>query len=269
MRESSTRHRLHEIIFEADTRWGKAFDILLLAAIILSVACVMLESVDSIREDWGSALLVAEWIFTVLFTIEYALRLYVVRATWRYAVSFFGIVDLVSIAPTYLSVLLPGAQSLLVIRILRLLRIFRVLKLTHFVFEAKALSSALSRTRRKIIVFLGSVLTIVVIMGTVMYLVEANAGSGFTSIPRSVYWAVVTLTTVGYGDIAPTTPLGQFLAGTLMVLGYAIIAVPTGIVTAELATQPRSEITTQVCPNCAGEGHDLDAVFCKYCGQRL
>jgi voltage-gated potassium channel len=263
------RPRLHEVIFEADTRLGRAFDLILLWCIIISVLAVLLESVASIRERYGTPLRVAEWFFTILFTIEYVLRLMSVGRPARYAVSFFGVVDLLAIVPTYLSVLLPGAQTLLVIRALRLLRVFRILKLARFVEEARVLGQALRASRHKITVFFGTVLTLVVILGTLMYLIEGEA-HGFNSIPRSIYWAIVTLTTVGYGDIAPETVLGQILASVVMILGYSIIAVPTGIVSVELSKVTRgSRVSTQACPQCSAEGHDSDAVHCKYCGAKL
>ncbi len=266
------RYRLHEIIFEADTPAGRAFDVVLLVAIVASVVAVSLESIDPAaapwRARWGPWLRAAEWLFTVLFSVEYALRLTCVRRPFAYARSFFGVVDLLAVLPTYLSLVLPGAQSLLVIRALRLLRVFRVFKLAHFLAEARVLRSALAASRPKIVVFLGTVLTIVLIVGATMYLVEGRA-SGFDSIPRGMYWAIVTLTTVGYGDISPQTPLGQALASVVMILGYGIIAVPTGIVTVELGRASRRSVTTQACPSCAAEGHDADARFCKYCGARL
>jgi voltage-gated potassium channel len=262
------RARLHEIIFEADTRMGKTFDVSLMAVIILSVLAVMLDSVEHINEEYGHHLYVAEWIFTVLFTVEYALRLYSVQRPWRYALSFFGIVDLLAILPTYLSLLVGGTQVLIVIRALRLLRVFRVFKLAQYLGEAAQLRSALKSSRRKITVFLGAVLALVLIMGALMYLVEGPE-HGFTSIPRSMYWAVVTMTTVGYGDIAPQTVLGQIIASMVMITGYAIIAVPTGIVTVELAGASRGPVSTQACPSCGAEGHDADAKFCKFCGAAL
>ena len=262
------RARLHEIIFEADTPAGKAFDVALLLLIVLSVVAVMLESVVSVREQFGPALRAVEWFVTALFSIEYLLRLVCVGKPWRYARSFFGIVDLLAILPTYLSVLIPGAQSLLVIRALRLLRVFRVLKLAHFVGEASELNAALRASARKIIVFLGAVLTIVIIVGSMMYLIEGEA-NGFTSIPTSIYWSIVTMTTVGYGDIAPQTALGKILASAIMILGYGIIAVPTGIVSVELAGAVTKKVTTQACPDCGLGGHDHDATHCKYCGAKL
>lgn len=261
------RTLLHEVIFEADTAAGKFFDVVLIACILLSVVAVMLDSVSSIRAEYGQALLILEWIFTILFTVEYLLRLSCVGQPWRYATSFFGIVDLLAVAPTYLNSLIPGSQYLLVIRILRVLRVFRVFKLVQYLGEARTLVHALRASRRKITVFLFAVLTMVVIFGSIMYLVE-GAENGFTSIPRSIYWAVVTLTTVGYGDISPQTSIGQTIAAMIMILGYGVIAVPTGIVTVEMARQP-AQITTQACPQCSAVGHDRDAVYCKYCAARL
>lgn len=262
------RARLHEIIFEADTRAGKAFDVGLLVAIVLSVLVVVLESVPSLREPWGLPLRVLEWIFTALFTIEYALRLVAVAHPWRYARSFFGIVDLLAILPTYLSVVVPGTQSLLVIRMLRLLRIFRIFKLGRYVGEGEILMRAMRASRPKILVFLWTVLAIVVIVGSVMYLIEGEE-NGFTSIPVAIYWAIVTLTTVGYGDLAPQTTAGRVLASGLMIVGYGIIAIPTGIVSVELADAQRRRVTTQACPSCGAQGHDPSARFCGQCGAML
>lgn len=262
------RGRAHEIIFEADTPAGRAFDVGLLWCIVASVAAVLLESVAGIRERWGVPLRVAEWTFTILFTVEYVLRLMTVGRPLRYAWSFFGVVDLLAIVPTYLSLVVSGTQSLIVIRALRLLRVFRILKLAHFVGEAQQLTAALIASLRKITVFLGAVVTLVLIVGALMYLIEGEE-HGFTSIPESIYWAIVTLTTVGYGDIAPQTILGKALASTVMILGYGIIAVPTGIVTVELAGVQRQRVSTQACRQCSSEGHDTDASFCKYCGARL
>ncbi len=261
------RNLMHEVIFEADTPNGKAFDVLLLVLIFSSIIVVMLESVVGIRVQYGHALRIAEWAFTIAFTIEYGLRLICVDRPLRYARSFFGIVDLLAIIPTYLSLFVAGAQSLIVIRALRLLRVFRVLKLGQFIQEAQVLRSALRASARKIVVFLGGVLTTVLIVGAAMYLIEGEA-SGFTSLPRSVYWAIVTMTTVGYGDIAPASTMGQILASVLMIMGYGIIAVPTGIVSVELAQATRS-ISTQACPSCSRDGHAHDAVHCKYCGSKI
>jgi voltage-gated potassium channel len=263
------RDRLHEIIFGADTPAGKAFDVVLLILIIASVLAVVLESVSRIHHEYGPWLRAFEWAVTIAFTIEYLLRLYCVDKPWRYARSFYGIVDLLAIVPTYLSLFLPGAQSLLVIRGLRLLRVFRVLKLVHFVGEASELMTALRASTRKIIVFLGAVLTIVVIVGSAMYLIE-GAEHGFENIPVSIYWAIVTMTTVGYGDMAPQTALGKTLASMIMILGYGIIAVPTGIVSVELAGVTRKKaVTGRACPGCGGHGHDSDADYCKFCGTEL
>ena len=265
------RERLRVIIFEADTVAGKAFDIGLIVAIFASVGAVMLESVDSIRSDYGGALLALEWALTLLFTLEYLARLICVGDPARYARSFFGLVDLASILPTYLSLVVPGARSLLVIRALRLLRIFRVFKLVRLMGEARLLMTALRQSRAKVIVFLGTVLILGLILGSIMYVGEGER-SGFTSIPRSMYWAIVTMTTVGYGDIAPQTVLGQVIAAAVMIIGYAIIAVPTGIVTAEIFEAARAtplNVTTRSCPECTSEGHHPGSSFCRDCGARL
>jgi voltage-gated potassium channel len=265
---STGRERVHEIIFEADTVAGKAFDVALLAAIVLSVAVVILESVESVRERHGPALRAAEWVFTLLFTVEYVLRLVAVRRPFAYARSYYGVVDLLAVLPTYLSVVVGGAQSLMVIRALRLLRIFRVLKISRYVGEVNSLVRALRASRAKIAVFLLCVLTIVLIMGAAMYVIEGKE-SGFTSIPRGMYWAIVTVTTVGYGDLAPRTWLGQAVAAAAMVLGYSLIIIPTGIFSMELVEAARRRVGTQNCPECAREGHDPDAVYCKYCSAKL
>jgi voltage-gated potassium channel len=228
----------------------------------------MLESLRGVRARYGAELYAAEWAFTIIFTIEYVLRLSSVRRPLRYAASFFGVVDLLAIIPTYLSLLIPGSHYLLVIRILRLLRVFRVLKLAEHLSEADILMRALRASRRKISVFLLTVLTLVVVIGTLLYVVEGEE-NGFTSIPAGIYWAVVTLTTVGYGDISPKTPVGQTLAALVMIIGYGIIAVPTGIVTVEIAQAVRKPVSTESCPECGSEGHDDDAVHCKYCGSKL
>lgn len=264
------RKKLFEVIFEADTPAGKLFDVLLIVSILASVAVVMLDSVNSISEKWGTLLKAAEWCFTILFTIEYLFRLICAGRAIRYAKSFFGIVDLMAIVPTYLNLILPGSRYLLVIRLLRVLRIFRILHLSRFVGEANVLMNALASSKRKILVFFFAVLTLVVILGSLMYVIEGrDPASGFTSIPKSVYWAIVTLTTVGYGDISPQTGIGQMLAAVVMILGYSIIAVPTGIVTAELTQAYKKEITTQTCPQCTRQGHDKDAKHCKHCGASL
>ena len=265
---SAWRQKLHEVIFEADTPAGKWFDVLLILAILASVVLVMLDSVGTIQKSYGSILLAGEWFFTFLFTIEYILRLVSVGRPFAYATSFFGVVDLLAILPTYLSILIPGAQYLLVIRILRVLRIFRILKLVQYLGEARMLTQALRASSRKITVFLIVVLTLVTIFGSLIYLIE-DPKDGYTSIPKSIYWSIVTLTTVGYGDISPKTGLGQLLSALIMIIGYGIIAVPTGIVTVELAQAFKRQISTQACPECSAEGHDIDAKHCKYCGSKL
>ena len=263
------RDRIHEVIFEADTPAGKAFDVILLVAIILSVITVSLESINRLEATYHDWFYFLEWGFTILFTAEYILRLWAVRRPIRYATSFFGIIDLLAILPTYLSVLFPGTQYLLVIRILRLFRIFRIFKLGKYIQESNVLFLALKASRLKITVFLSAVLLVVVIFGSVLYVVETDANSGFDSIPRSIYWAIVTLTTVGYGDISPTTPLGQFIAAVIMIMGYAIIAVPTGIVSVAIARAEKDQPNTQCCPYCTAEGHHFEAIHCYRCGELL
>ena len=264
----SLRARVHEVIFEADTPAGHRFDVILLWLIFISVLTVSLESVASIRQEWGGHLRVLEWGLTIIFTVEYALRLWCVKRAAGYALSFFGLVDLIALLPTYISLMVAGTQALVVVRILRLLRVFRLFRLVEFIGEAQTLITALRASARKISIFLGSVLLLVTCLGSAMYVVEGSP-SGFDNIPRSIYWAIVTLTTVGYGDIAPVTPMGQFLAAIVMLAGYAIIAVPTGIVTSELIRSSKGPVTTQVCPSCSREGHAADAVFCKYCGKSM
>ena len=258
--------KLHEVIFEADTPMGKLFDVILLITILLSVGVVMLESVPEIGLEFAKPLRMTEYVFTVLFTIEYVLRLISVKKTWKYVFSFYGIVDLLSILPTFMELLLPGVGSIRVIRIFRLLRVFRVLKLVGFLREAGVLRMALWASRRKILVFMGAVLVLVTIMGTMVYLVEDSA-SGFTSIPRSIYWAIVTVTTVGYGDIAPVTVLGQTLASIIMLIGYAIIAIPTGIIGAEIIKATKTN--SQACSNCNFDSHEDGAGYCNRCGEVL
>jgi voltage-gated potassium channel len=261
---------MHEVIFEADTPLGKAFDVAILIAIVVSIVIVMLDSVAEIHNRYEGPLLATEWAITILFTIEYIARLMCVARPLRYATSFYGIVDLLAVIPTYLSVFIAGSHSLVVIRALRLVRVFRVFKLTHYSSEALALTTALRETRQRITVFLVVVLALLLIIGATMYLVEGGReGTGFTSIPRSVYWAVVTMTTVGYGDIAPKTVLGQTLAAGVMILGYAIIIVPIGVFSAEIVAVRRRETSNQACPSCSAEGHDADAGYCKYCGSML
>lgn len=266
--ESPTRGRLHQLIFESDTKAGRTFNIVLISIILVSVATALLDSVHSIRDRYGALLLFLEWFFTILFTIEYGLRLYSLRQPLRYAVSFYGIIDLLAIVPTYFSLVFPGGQYFLTFRIMRLLRIFRVLKLSEYLSEANVILTALMASRRKISVFLLTVLLLAVIMGSLIYVVEGEA-NGYTSIPTSIYWAIVTMTTVGYGDLAPQTAFGKMLASIIMMLGYAILAVPTGIVTVEISQASKKKVSTQACPECGAEGHDYDAKHCKYCGARL
>ncbi len=267
---SPRRRRMHEVIFEADTPGGKAFDVALLVVIALSIVIVMLDSVAEIHGRYETPLFIAEWAITILFTIEYVARLACVARPLRYARSFYGLVDLLAVLPTYLSFFFAPTQSLLMIRAIRLVRVFRVFKLTHYSSEARSLMTALLETRQRITVFLVVVLTLILIIGATMYLVEGGReDTEFTSIPRSVYWAIVTMTTVGYGDIAPRTVLGQTLAAGVMILGYAIIIVPIGVFSAEMAAVRRRETSNQACPSCSAEGHDTDAKYCKYCGSML
>ena len=270
------RGRLYDILFEADTTGGRAFDVVLMVAILASVLVVMLDSVETIAADYHGFLYVAEWVLTILFTLEYAGRLASVQSKRRYALSFFGIIDLLAIIPTYLSILLPGTHFLASIRVLRVLRVFRVLKLVRYLGEARTLARAMAASRYRIVVFLITVLTLVVILGSFMYLIEGS-DAGFTSIPVSVYWAVVTLTTVGFGDITPNTAVGQLLAVIIMLLGYGMIAVPTGIVSVEMVyaaraagrsggVAPGTTAGDMVCTSCRTADHDRDARFCKACG---
>lgn len=268
-RRSALRDSVFTVIFEADTPAGKMFDIFLLAAILLSVLVVMLESVKTFPDWVHNFLVVLEWVFTIIFSAEYLLRLYSVRNRVKYAASFFGIIDLVSILPTYLSLFLGGAQSLMIVRILRLLRVFRIFKLTGLMDQGNHIVSALRDSRHKISIFLYAVILVTIVFGSVMYFVEGGVNDGFDSIPRSIYWCIVTITTVGYGDISPITPTGQFLASMLMIIGYSIIAVPTGIITSQMMKKTPENITTQVCPHCTREGHEADAGFCKFCGGHL
>ena len=265
----SFRSRLHQIIFEADTPAGRAFDVALIGLILLSIVVVSVETLPTLSPEVRHILVVGEWVFTALFTVEYILRLMSVGRPLAYATSFFGVVDLISVLPTWVSLFIPGAQALLLVRVLRLLRIFRILKLARFLSEAQVLTRALRASSRKISVFLLSLATIVVIVGAIMFVVE-GPGNGFTSIPVCMYWAVVTLTTVGYGDIAPQTVVGQMLASFVMILGYGIIAVPTGIVTSELALGSLAHgVSNKSCPVCGAEGHDIDAKCCNQCGAGL
>ncbi len=262
------RHNVHVIIEGTDTRLGKLFDIIVLIAIVASVSVVMLDSVLYVRLKYGDWLFYAEWFFTILFTIEYGLRLFSTPNRLRYAVSFFGIVDLLSLLPTYLSLIFGGVQYMTVVRILRMLRVFRVLKLASYMQQAGFLASALKTSRHKVFVFFLFVLLLVTIFGSVLYVIEGPE-NGFTSIPTSIYWAIVTLTTVGYGDISPKTPLGQAVASLIMIVGYSIIAVPTGIFTAELAKNMRPQLHPITCPNCGKFGHASEAEYCDRCGHEL
>jgi len=267
------KQRLYIIVFGTETRIGKIFDIVLLWAIVLSVLSVMLESVKSLNDRFGDIFTVLEWSFTILFTIEYSLRILISEKPKKYAFSFFGVVDLLALLPTYLTLIVAGGSYLMVIRTIRLLRIMRILKLSRYLREASVLGDALKASRHKIFVFIGSVFTLVMIMGTLMYIIESGENSTFTSIPRGIYWAIVTVTTVGYGDISPQTTMGQGFASVLMLMGYAIIAVPTGIVTSEIATAERdkklSESNEKLCDLCGNDVHDHDAEYCKKCGNQI
>jgi voltage-gated potassium channel len=269
------RQKLWEVIFESDTPAGKAFDVVLLIAIVASVLVVLLESIPEIDPTLSRFLLILEVGFTILFTIEYFLRIVSVRRATRYMTSFFGIIDFMAVIPTYISVFVPGAQYFLVVRILRLLRVFRILKLGAYLAEAEVLGRAMYASRIKIGIFLFTVLTIVVIVGSAVYVIEGPQ-NGFVSIPLSIYWAVVTMTTVGYGDLVPQTNIGRMLATLIMLIGYGIIAVPTGIVTVELARSPGEQasvlgkvVDSRVCPQCDRGGHDPESVYCKFCGGKL
>lgn len=275
-RRARWRVTLGNVVFNNDTPAGRAFDLVLIVLILASIGVVMLDSVRPFRAAYGPALKQAELVLTLLFSLEYGLRLVTARHPWNYARSFFGLVDLLSILPGYLALFVPGAETLLIVRVLRLLRIFRILKLARYLSEASVLAEAIRASAAKITVFLVTVLTLVTIIGALMYLIEGPA-NGFTSIPTSIYWAIVTLTTVGYGDIAPKTPLGKGLASLAMILGYGILAVPTGIVTVSLARAQGAQNqgaqdrrpAPRVCPRCGLEGHDPDARFCKRCGEEL
>jgi voltage-gated potassium channel len=263
------RLRLYTVIFEADTWGGRLFDQGLVLLILLSIAAVMAGSVQAIAATYGPAFSVLEWLFTIAFTLEYLARLACVRHPWRYARSFYGVIDLLALLPTYLALLVPEVHALIDVRVLRLLRVFRIFKLTAYLVEFQSLGRALAASRRKILVFLSAVLMIVLIMGTLMYVVEGPA-NGFTSIPTSVYWAITTMTTVGFGDITPKTDLGRLIASVMMLLGWGTLAVPTGIVTAEMTARRMGPApTTRTCQECLSEGHLPEAVFCQHCGARL
>jgi voltage-gated potassium channel len=261
------RERIRDIMFQHDSPAERAFDGTLVVAIVLSVAVVMLDSVASINARYGRELQVAEWCFTALFTVEYLMRLWVSERPLTYARSFYGIIDLCAILPSYLAIVFPAGRFLLALRVLRTLRVFRILKLAHYVEEASVLSQALSASRHKIIVFITTVLTVVVVAGSLMYMIE-GAEAGFTSIPVAIYWAIVTMTTVGYGDLAPQTPIGQMTASLLMIVGYGVLAVPTGIVTLEIQRAARGRRARE-CPGCGSRAQDEDASYCKYCGTKL
>ena len=269
--ERKWKEKLHEIIYEADTPVGKLFDIILLIVILLSVVLVMLESIGSIESKYANILDIFEWVITILFSVEYIARIISVKSPKSYVFSFYGIIDFLSIIPKYISLFILGTNSLLALRALRLLRVFRILKLTRFIGESANFGKALKRSRAKIAVFITFVIVLCIILGTIMYLVENEHDSGFTSIPRSVYWAIVTLTTVGYGDIAPITSLGQFIASMIMILGYGIIAIPTGIVTSEMTKNEKKLIpnNTQNCTNCSEGYHQDNAKFCHKCGNNI
>lgn len=271
--QSNLKSRVNDIIFGYESSAGKLFDVVLIGMIILSVSGVLLDSIDSYHRQYGTFLYQFEWFFTIAFTIEYCLRLYSTKNLRGYVFSFYGIIDLISILPTYIAFLFPAAQYLIVVRIMRVLRIFRILKLFRYVGEANLLYTALLGARRKIFVFLFSVVNLVIIFGALMFVIEGPE-NGFTNIPQSIYWAIVTITTVGYGDISPQTPFGQFIAGLAMICGYAIIAVPTGIIGAELMNEfqqrnRRSSNNDKACDNCKATGHDLDAKYCKFCGNAI
>lgn len=263
------KERLHEIIYEADTKEGKLFDIILLVAIIASIALVMLESIQSIDAKYHDLLNIGEWIITILFTIEYILRIISIKKPFGYIFSFYGIIDLLSTIPKYLSFIIVGSQNLIALRALRLLRVFRIMKLTRYVGASNRLIVALKASRAKVSVFLFFIVILCIILGSIMYIVEGET-NGFTNIPKSIYWAIVTLTTVGFGDITPQTPLGQLIASVIMILGYAIIAIPTGIVSSEM-TKSNQELqeNTQVCSNCSKDNHKEKAKFCFNCGSLL
>jgi len=259
------RKKIKSIIFGTDTWAGKLFDEVLIVTITLSIATVFLDSVSEYHKNYGTYFYIAEWLFTILFTLEYLLRMFCIRRPMSYVFSLFGIIDLLSILPTYLSLFLPGTQVLSVIRILRVLRIFRILKLVKYMGEAKFLIGALISSKRKIFIFFFVVANIVIILGSIMYLIEGEK-SGYTSIPISIYWAIVTLTTVGYGDIAPITPFGQAVSALIMLIGYSMLAVPTGIITSELSTAKKEERETTSCIVCEADGLDINSQFCFKCG---
>lgn len=266
MSRSKLQNKLHEVIFGTETPAGKTFDLILIVAICMSVLAVIADSVNAFSSRYDQQLIIVEWFFTIIFTFEYIARLYCTPHPVRYAKSFYGIVDVLSIIPSYLSIFIGGAQYFLIIRLLRVLRLFRILKLLRYSGEANVLIRSLWQSRRKIQIFLFTVLVFATIFGAFMFLIE-GPNNGFSNIPQSIYWAIVTITTVGYGDVAPHTPLGKMLASLVMVLGYSIIAVPTGIITAELANEIRLDRANKKCTHCGRAGHDTDAMHCKYCGK--
>lgn len=267
-KDQSWREQLHEIIYEADTKAGKLFDVILMFVIIASIILVMLESVKSYDALFHSFFNISEWVITIVFTLEYIARIISVKRPSKYIFSFYGMIDLLSTIPKYISLVFGGTHALIALRALRLLRVFRILKLVRFIGASQRIGKALHASRFKIMVFLSVVVVLCIILGTIMYLIEGEK-NGFTSIPRSVYWAIVTLTTVGYGDIAPSTGFGQFIASFVMILGYAIIAIPTGIVTSELTFQKMVPTNTQSCPSCSYHHHNDDAKYCLKCGEKL
>ena len=268
-KDKDLKCRIHDVIFEADTFLGKLFDEILLVLIVLSVGVVMLDSVPEIHDEYPKLLFYSEWFFTIVFSIEYLFRVFTTLKPKKYIFSFYGMIDLLSVLPTYIGLFLAGTHFLMVIRILRLLRVFRVLKLMQFLGASRLLIESFKNSRHKIAVFFFFIVLIVTIMGSIMYIVESPE-TGFTSIPKSIYWAIVTITTVGYGDIAPQTIIGQSLASVIMLLGYAIIAVPSGIITSEIINSKKHQRrNTQVCSNCNFAEHDDDAEYCKICGEAL
>lgn len=269
--ERGWREKLFVVIFEADTKAGKYFDFSLIGAIVLSVTVVMLDSIAEVHAQYGKVLGIFEWFFTLIFTLEYLARLVCVNHPTRYARSFFGLIDLISILPTYAALLVPGLHVLVDFRLLRLLRIFRLLKLVSYIEEYSQLARAVSASRRKILIFLSVVAILVILNGTLLYVVEGGPGTAFSSIPTSVYWAITTVSTVGFGDISPQTNLGRAIASVTMLIGWGILAVPTGIVTSEMTAQRFSmrRVTTRTCRECLTTGHDADAKYCMHCAERL
>jgi voltage-gated potassium channel len=266
-KKADWKERIHEIIYEADTKEGKLFDVILLIAILASTVLVMLESVKSFDDKYHDILNISEWVITILFTIEYILRIISIKKPFKYIFSFYGVIDFLSTIPKYLSLILVNSHHFAALRALRLLRVFRILKLTRYIGASNTLMKALTASRAKIAVFIFFIVIICILLGTLMYMIE-GAENGFTSIPRSVYWAIVTLTTVGFGDITPQTPLGQLIASIIMILGYGIIAIPTGIVSSEM-TKTNLDVNTQTCKTCAAEKHKDGASFCHNCGSKF